>query len=96
MIHEGSTSPVVFFQWEIDTADGTKLEIDADGQTATVSYGLWNGDRSKDISRTVTLPATIDPANDGLSAADGEYYVISVAVADSPASSIAVTAAVAK
>ena len=93
MIHPGD-DPVVFFQWEIDTDDGTQLEIDADGMTATIQYGVWNGDRSKDITRTVSLPATIDPAADGLSAADGEYYVIAVRFADAPSQSTAVTAEV--
>lgn len=77
--------PVVFFQWEIDDRDGTGLTIDAGSSTeATISYGLWNGDRRQDITRKVTLPYTIDPAADGLSNASGNYYVIKVAFAQQP------------
>ena len=94
-IHPGN-DPVVFFQWEIDATDGTKLVIDADGREATIQYGTWSADRQDDVRRTVTLPYTIDPAADGLSSASGEYYVISVAFPEAPAATTTVTAVVEK
>ena len=80
LIHpEGTADPVVFFQWEIDGRDGTHLKIDADGvETATVTYGPWN-DRGVDRTyANVSLPFVLDPARDGLSIQDQEYYVIAV------------------
>lgn len=83
----GDTAPVVFFQWEIDTRDGDELVISAGGsERATIAYGPWSGDRADDVTRTVTLPHTIRPSADGLSAGSGEYYVIKVALEAAPAS----------
>jgi len=85
-------APRVFFQWEIDNSSGDKLEISADGQVVDVTYGLWN-DRSSDITHEgVSLPYTIDPAADGMSAADGEYYVIKVSFSQAPTGGVAVVA----
>jgi hypothetical protein len=93
MIHPSNDhTPVVFFQWEIDGRDGAQLQLDAgDTTAATIRYGHWN-DRSRDVSRSVSLPYTIDPAADGLSVADGEYYVVMVALAESPTESTSVVA----
>jgi len=86
-------SPVVFLQWEVDRRDGDRLRISAEGAgPATITYGVWN-DRSQDRTyRDVTLPFVLDPAADGLSANDGDYYVVAVAFADAPVSSVAVIA----
>lgn len=92
-IHPSDTAPVVFFQWEIDGSDGDTLLLDAPGAgSAVVSYGPWNGDRRDDVTRSVSLPHTLDPAADGLSAADGQYYVIKVAFDANPTKTLPVTA----
>ena len=76
--------PIVFFQWEVDQKDGTKLQLDADGMIANISYGIWN-DRTTDVTHTnVSLPFTIDPKSDGFSTPDGEYFVIKVAFQTNP------------
>jgi hypothetical protein len=92
-IHPESESlPVVFFQWEIDSRDGKKLEISADGMDrATISYGSWDN-RGADVTRTVTLPYVLDPAADDLNAGDGSYLVIKVAFDEKPSSSLTVAA----
>ncbi|MBL4633465.1 MAG: hypothetical protein JKY56_06325, partial [Kofleriaceae bacterium] len=92
-IHPSSEkNPVVFFQWEVSAADGKTLEISAPGMTgATVTYGSW-GERGNDITETVTLPYTIDPAKDGKSVQDGTWYVIKVAFSEKPAQKTAVLA----
>jgi hypothetical protein len=61
-----------------------------------VTYGLWNGDRSRDKSHQVQLPFTLDPVADGFSGADGEYYVVKVAFDDQPAGEVYVEARAAK
>lgn len=93
-IHPTSAAdPVVFLQWEIDTADGTRLEISADGmQTATITYGVW-GDRSSDrVYRDVSLPFVLDPSADGNPVDDGEYYVLAIAFDRAPTSTVTVIA----
>ena len=78
VIHKSELNPVSFFQWEIDTSDGTRLEISSEGKfTARISYGTWNN-RGSDIVKTVSLPYIIDPKSDGLRIRDGNYYVIKV------------------
>ncbi len=80
-IHPASfTDPVVFFQWEIDSWDGRKLEISAAGmERATITYGSW-GYREQDISHPdVTLPFVLDPVSDGFSGTDGNWMVVKVA-----------------
>ena len=76
---------VVFFQWEIDNRDGTRLMLKADGIShATVTYGPWN-DRSKDVThRHVPFPFILDPKQDGFSVEDQEYYVIAVRFEQKP------------
>jgi hypothetical protein len=93
-IAPGEADPVVFFQWEIDGADGRKLEISAEGLRATIAYGAWDGDRSADTVRTVDLPYVLDPTADGRTAADGSYYVVKVAFPASPEGSVPVEAIV--
>ncbi|MEM7156666.1 MAG: C10 family peptidase [Myxococcota bacterium] len=93
-IHPGSVSdPVVFLQWEVDTADASRLQISADGMdTATIRYGTWN-DRSQDrVYTDVSLPFVLDPTRDGMTVADGEWFVVSVAFDDKPATSVPVVA----
>jgi hypothetical protein len=94
-IHPDSAGdPVVFFQWEIDSRDGTTLEIAADEMTtATITYGSWD-DRSKDVTRTVSLPYVLNPADDGGSVADGRYYVIKVAFDRKPTSDATIYATI--
>lgn len=92
-IHPQSKASVVFFQWEIDGSDGTKLVIDCDTvKTATIQYGVWS-ERGQDIiKREVSLPFTLDPKADNLSNADGEYYVIKVSFQSQSSTTGAVTA----
>ena len=45
---------------------------------------LWNDRRSDVTHRGITLPFTINPQADGLSSADGEYYVVKIAFAGIP------------
>jgi len=92
-IHPTSeNNPVVFFQWEVSGADGTKLELSAEGMTtATITYGTW-ADRANDTTRTVTLPYTLDPAADGKTVEDGQWYVIKVAFDKKPTAKTAVWA----
>ncbi len=92
-IHPTSASnPVVFFQWEVSAADGNTLEISADGMTkATITYGTWSN-RDADVTKTVNLPYTIDPAADGLTVQDGSWFVIKVAFDSKPATKTAVWA----
>ena len=47
---------------------------------------------NKTVKSNVSLPYTIDPAADGLSAASGEYYVIKVEFASNPSSDVTVEA----
>jgi len=90
VIHPGG-DPVVFFQWEVDTSDGDELVISADGsRTATISYGPWNGDRSADVTRSVTLPYTVAPSD----AESGAYYVVRVEFDSAPSSTVTVAAEV--
>jgi hypothetical protein len=97
MIHPSSQKPVVFFQWEVDSRDGTKLQISTDSSSssvnkATITYGTWN-DRSKDKTYTnVTLPFTIDPTKDGWSVSNGNWFVIQVAFTNTVSSSETVRA----
>ncbi len=83
-IHASSDKPVVFFQWEVDSGDGKKLEIYTDSSSssvnkATITYGQWNT-RNNDVAyQNVNLPFIIDPENDGFSANDGSWYVVKVA-----------------
>tara|TARA_R110002073_G_scaffold140253_12_gene290992 strand:- start:59179 stop:61554 length:2376 start_codon:yes stop_codon:yes gene_type:complete len=93
-IHPASDkNPVVFYQWEVSAADGKTLEISADGMsTATITYGTW-ADRNSDVTRTVTLPHTIDPQADGKETSDGTWYVVKVAFDAKPAVKTAVMAA---
>ena len=87
-----SGSPRVFFQWEVDTSHGDRLEISAEGMTADVTYGLWN-DRSTDIIHSsVQLPFILDPAQDGRPVVDGEYYVVKVAFEERPDEDLPVVA----
>ena len=68
--------------------------LDAEGMgEATITYGAW-GSREQDVTRTVALPYTLDPAADGKSTADGEYYVIKVAFDEAPSQATAVTAVI--
>lgn len=96
-IHPGSElDPVVYFQWEIDGRDGRNLELAAEGMTAaTIRYGAWSS-RGADIERRVSLPYVLDPASDGASVADGEYYVIEVAFAAEPTTDATVSATIVK
>ena len=93
MIHPSATTkPVVFFQWEVDAKDGKKLRLSADGQDkATITYGSWRH-RTKDITKVVTLPFTLDPTEDDLQADDGSYWVIRVAFEKAPQDSVSVIA----
>lgn len=85
-----SQPPLVFFQWEIDQQDGQKLQINADGMKGNVTYGLWN-DRSRDVLHNdVSFPFVLNPTADGLSAADGEYYVIKIAFHEIPSQDVAI------
>ena len=95
MIHPSSPSlPAVFFQWEIDGRDGRRVKLEAEGMSqATIRYGAWN-DRSADVTHTVTLPYTLDPAADGLVADDGQYYVIMVGFDRRPTQSTSVIATI--
>jgi len=72
--------PVVFFQWELDQTDGTRLVVDADfAETATLRLGDWE-DRSGDrVFTDVSLPAVIDPAAEGFDISDGRFLVVAVA-----------------
>jgi|GEM_PF-1380596 len=92
-IHPDSAgNPVVFFQWEVSQADGKTLEISAEGMDkATITYGTW-ANRDGDVSRTVSLPYTIDPAADGLNVEDGSWFVIKVAFDKKPAAKTSVWA----
>jgi len=91
-IHPDSTnSPVVFFQWEIDGADGRRLRIKGDGR-ATITYGSW-GTRSDDrVYSNVALPFVLDPAKDGKSTNDGQYYVVAIQNPSAPTSATNVIA----
>jgi len=80
----------VFFQWEIDARDGKKLKIAASGQTANVSYGIWNSRESDVLHEDVSFPFVLDPQADGLSSADGEYYVVKIEFLRRPESDIPV------
>lgn len=92
-IHPSSeTNPVVFYQWEVSASDGAKLEISAEGMSnATITYGSW-ANRDNDITRTVSLPHTIDPKADGRSVKDGSWYVVKVAFPNKPTNKTAVWA----
>ena len=81
---------IVFFQWEIDGTDGTTLALSAEGQsTATLRYGSW-ASRADDVVRTVTLPYVLDPAADGRSVADSEYYTIQLSFDEVSADSVVI------
>ena len=58
------------------TADGTALQIEGEGE-AVVTYGAWD-DRTGDVTRTVTLPALIEPGADGFDPGPGAWFVIRV------------------
>jgi len=91
-VHPSEDRPAVFFQWEIDGSDGRTLELRGDGLSeATLRYGVWN-DRSRDVTRRVTLPYVLDPSADGLSTADGEYLVIMLGLDDAPTAATSVEA----
>ena len=80
------SAPVVYFQWEIDSRDGRKLQLSAETlEQATVTVGTWN-DRSADVTEAVTLPYTIDPEALGLASTDGTYLVVRVSFDDNPSS----------
>ncbi|MCO4746435.1 MAG: C10 family peptidase [Proteobacteria bacterium] len=89
----GAGAPaMVVFQWEIDTSDGTTLRLDSEGpKSATLRYGSW-ASRADDVVKTITLPYVLDPAADGLSAADGEYYTLQIAFDEGVSSDAIVTA----
>jgi|GEM_PF-3623337 len=94
VIHPDSEhNPVVFFQWEVDTRDGSKLMIKADGQShATITYGLWN-DRGSDVThRHVPLPFILDPSQDGFPVNDQEYFVLAVRFDQKPSETTTVFA----
>ncbi len=83
---ESVTSPasVVFFQWEVDKRDGTKLEISSDDNCvsqARLVYGPWN-DRSRDISQVKKLPYKLDPTLNAypleVNEDNGPWYVVAV------------------
>ncbi len=59
--------------------------------TATITYGTW-ANRDNDVTRTVSLPHTINPAADGKTVKDGDWYVIKVAFPNKPATKTAVWA----
>ncbi|MEZ4248113.1 MAG: hypothetical protein R3B99_07745 [Polyangiales bacterium] len=82
----------MFFQWEIDGADGRRVRFEGPGG-ATLRYGVWN-DRSADVTRHVSFPFVLDPAADGQPSADGEYLVISLAFDAAPTTSSAVVATI--
>lgn len=85
-------APLVFFQWEVSRSDGQTLEISAEGMSsATITYGSW-GERGNDVTKTVTLPHTIDPTSDGKSVEDGTWYVVKVAFSEKPAAKTSVMA----
>lgn len=89
--HPGAGKPVVFFQWEIDQRDGTRLRIEGPG-TATITYGTWSDRNSDRVYENVTLPFVLDPARDGKTVADGSYYVVAVAFSQAPGSAADVVA----
>lgn len=89
-----SEHPVVFFQWELDSDDGSKLEINAANYTsATITYGYWSSSKEQKFTHAnVSLPFILDPSLDGLSNADGQWFTIAVSLPFTPASSADVTA----
>jgi hypothetical protein len=76
-IHPGNENPVAFFQWEIDSADGKRLQISG-GAEATITYGSWSSRSEDRVYKNVALPFVLDPAADDKTTNDGSYYVVSV------------------
>ena len=101
-IHASSElNPVVFFQWEIDGEDGTKLKLrDVDGVTGdmnvTITFGGWS-DRENDVTiKDVKLPYMLDPDAFDKAVNDGRWYVVRVAFSGKPHKSTSIEAAVVK
>lgn len=101
-IHPTSAlNPVVFFQWEIDTLDGTKLEIRDVNNTigdmkVTVTFGGWDN-RDNDVTfADVTLPFVLDPASAGKTATNNFWYVVKVAFSGKPSATCPIEAKVVK
>ena len=90
-IHTNSEKPVVFFQWEIDGADGRRLKISG-GTEATITYGAWSSRSEDRVFKKVALPFVLDPTVDGKQANDGAYYVVAVQYDSAPQSSIRIDA----
>ena len=83
--HKESASPIAFFQWEIDSADGQRLEI-AGGSHATITYGSWANRAQDRVYKNVALPFVLDPAKDMKSVDDGAFYVVAVQYVSGPES----------
>ena len=69
-------SPVVFFQWQLNSNDGNKLRINSNNFTsATITYGYWNSLKKERITYAkASLPFILDPSRDGLSNEDGTEF----------------------
>lgn len=80
-------SPVVFFQWQLNSNDGNKLRINSNNFTsATITYGYWNSLKKERITYAkASLPFILDPSRDGLSNEDGTWFTIAVSLPNSPA-----------
>ena len=97
VIHPSSQKPVVFFQWEIDSSDGKKLQVYTDSSSssvnkATITYGPWHTRSQDKTYSNVSLPFTIDPAQDGFGTANGTWFVLQVAFTNTVSSSVNVRA----
>ena len=80
---------LTLLQWQLDARDGARLEIAGDAATrATITLGTW-GSRSADREyRDVALPFVLDPAREGLSTEDGEFFVVAVQLVDASAGAL--------
>ena len=87
-------SPVVFFQWQLNSNDGNKLRINSANYTsATITYGYWNSLKKDRVTYAKTsLPFILDPSRDGLSNEDGTWFTIAVSLPNSPARPDKITA----
>ncbi len=87
--HLGEDAPVVYFQWQIDSEDGTRLQLTATGMgRATITYGDYD-DRSNDVSYRHDFSNSfyLDPSSDGKSVTDGKWYVVKVSFDNKPSDS---------
>ena len=85
LLAASGTSPRFYAQWELDSRDGRRLQIEGPSQQATIRYGVWNNRDADIIHSNVSFPFVLDPQADGLSTQDQEYYVISILFEDAPA-----------